>query len=201
MSSVPKERLTAYQRWELDSFDSTRRTAQTVTLPTAEQLAPIRQQARQEGFDAGYAEGIKQAAAETARLGAIVIGLAGRAHEIDERLAEDLLSLSLAIAKQVLRDALKVHPELILASIQEALGRLPHAHRRTHLIVHPQDATLVRERLGERLARTGTHIVEDARITPGGCRLETPECEIDATLESRWHRVAAAMGGQDDWIA
>ena len=46
---VPKEQLSAYQRWEMNSFD--------VNLPTADDVERIHLQARQEGYSAGYQEG------------------------------------------------------------------------------------------------------------------------------------------------
>jgi flagellar assembly protein FliH len=43
-------------------------------------------------------------------------------------------------------------------------------------------------------------VVEDPQIERGGCRLETPSTEIDATLETRWRRVIASLGRDDPWI-
>jgi flagellar assembly protein FliH len=37
-------------------------------------------------------------------------------------------------------------------------------------------------------------LLADARITPGGCIAETALGSIDATIETRWERVIAAVG-------
>ena len=50
------------------------------------------------------------------------------------------------------------------------------------------------------LATLPWKIVEDAQIERGGCRLETPTTEVDATLETRWRRVVASLGRDDSWI-
>ena len=213
--AVPKEQRTAYQRWELDSFDAPKvsippegkvplggapKTAQKAAmLPTAAQLERLHRQAHEEGYAAGHREGSDRAAAEAQQLRQIVAALAEQSQQLDQRLADELLALGLAIGRQVLRQALKLQPELILAVVHEVLGQLPLSHQRARLILHPQDATLVRLALGERLRQSGWEIVENDEISRGGCRLEAAECEIDATLERRWQRVVDAIGSGHAW--
>jgi len=198
--AIPREQLTAYQRWELDSFDAPKNGAKAAILPTAAQLERVQQQARQEGYATGYREGSAKVAAEAARLQQIVTALTEESLHFDQRLADDLLALALAISKQVMLQALKLRPELILAVINEVLGKVPRTHQRTHLVLHPEDAALVRTHLGEHLARSGCEILEDTGLQRGGCRLHTPDCDIDATLERRWQRVIAAIGSDHAWI-
>jgi len=230
--ATPKEQLTAYQRWELDSFDapkvsiplegkvplgndpkvslplggsvpvggSPEKGRKAAILPTAAQLERLHQQAHEEGYAAGRREGGERAAAEALQLQQIVAALAEESQRFDQRVAEDLLALGLAIGRQVLRQALKLRPELILAVVNEVLGQLPLSHRRARLILHPEDTTLVRLALGERLKQSGWELIENAEISRGGCRLEAAECEIDATLEHRWQRVVAAIGNEHAWI-
>jgi flagellar assembly protein FliH len=198
--ATSKAQLTAYQRWELDSFDAPKKSDKAAILPTTAQLGCLQQQAQQEGYAAGYREGGERAAAEAARLQQIVTALTEESLHFDQSLADDLLALALAISKQVMRQALKLRPELILAVINEVLGQVPRAHQRTHLVLHPEDAALVRTHLGEHLARSGCEILEDAGLQRGGCRLHTPDCDIDATLERRWQRVIAAIGSEHAWL-
>jgi flagellar assembly protein FliH len=72
----------------------------------------------------------------------------------------------------------------------------------TVLLVHPADAALIRKAAEDdsALAALPWKIVEDAHIERGGCRLETPTTEVDATLETRWRRVLASLGRDDPWI-
>jgi flagellar assembly protein FliH len=198
--ATPQAQLTAYQRWELASFDGPKQSGRALLLPTAEQLQRIQEKAHEEGYAAGYREGGARAAGETARLQQIVAALTEESQQLDQRLADELLSLALAISKQILRQALKLRPELILAVINEVLGQVPQIHHRAHLALHPEDAALVRERLGEQFTRSGWKILEDAGLQRGGCRLHTPDCDIDATLERRWQRVVAALGDEHAWI-
>ena len=199
--AAPKSLSTAFQRWELDSFDQPANEPVVATLPSAAMLERIHEQAQQEGFDVGYREGNAKAAAEAARLQQVLAALTDESQQFDQHLANELLALALVISKQVLRQALELHPELILAVIHEVLGQTPHTQRRAQLFLHPEDAALVRNHIGDQLTRSGWDVIEDGAILRGGCRLRSSECDIDATLEGRWKRVAAAIGSEHAWIA
>ncbi len=198
--ATAKEALTAYQRWELDSFDAPKQGRSAAILPTAEQLERLHQQAHDEGYAAGMRAGSAQVAAEAARLGELVAALSEQSRVHDQRVAEELLAFGLAISRQVLRQALQAKPELILGVINDVLGQMPLAHQRARLVLNPEDAALVRTSLGEQLKQSGWEIMENAQLSRGGCRLEAAECEIDATLEQRWRRVVGNIGEEHDWI-
>lgn len=192
------EKLTAWQRWELPNFDG-RRVAGPggVALPTASQIDAMHRQAHDEGFQAGYTEGVKKAIQENQRLAALIEALA---QQVDEQVARELLDLSLDLARQMLHQALKVNPELMLGVVNEAIGTLPHYNQGAHMVLHPDDAALVRERMGEQLTHAGWKIFEDARIERGGARFETANSQIDASLETRWKRIVAALGKDTSWL-
>lgn len=204
---IPLSQRTAYQRWELDSFDDGAQASRggvesgdARASAASEQAESLRRQAQAEGFAAGREEGRAQAADELSRLQDIVLALTGQARQFDQSMAEELLGLALAVCKQILREAIKVRPEAILAVVNEVLGPSALSGQRAHLILHPLDAALVREGLGERLEQSGCQIVENTQISRGGCRLEALEREIDATMERRWQRVASAIGSEHAWI-
>ena len=192
------EKLTAWQRWELPNFEARGGSRMgDVELPTASQVEEIHRQAREEGYQSGYAEGMKKAAQENQRLAAL---LEAMEQQVDTQVAQELLDLALDIARQMLHQALKVQPELLLGVVREAIGTLPHYNQGAHLVLHPDDAALVRERMGEQLTHSGWKIFEDVRIERGGARIETANSQIDATLENRWNRVVAALGQDTEWL-
>ena len=192
------EQLTAWQRWEAPNFESKGAfRAGRVLLPTASQIEEMHRQAREEGFRNGHAEGVQRAVQENQRL-ADLLGLLEQ--QMDEQIAHELLNLSLDIARQMLHQALKVKPELVLGVINEAIGTLPHFNQGAHLVLHPDDAALIRERMGEQLTHSGWKIFEDARIERGSARFETANSQIDASLETRWKRIVAALGQDSTWL-
>jgi flagellar assembly protein FliH len=104
------------------------------------------------------------------------------------------------IARQMLQQALKVKPGLLLSVVNEAVSSLPHFSQHAHLILHPSDAELVRGKMGEQLDHTGWKIFEDAQMERGGCRVETAHSQIDASLATRWKRVVSSIGQDSSWL-
>ncbi|MDD2700487.1 MAG: flagellar assembly protein FliH [Sideroxydans sp.] len=196
--------LTAWQRWELPAFESARDTVRA-SLPTAAELEMMQQQAREEALQAGYAEGrqrgyadgLQQATQENQHLLELANVLAAK---IDETVVQELTGLALDVARQVIQQAVKVQPELLQAAVREAIGSLPVFNQAAHVILNPEDAAMVRDRMGEQLAHTGWKILEDVRMERGNARLETANSQVDATLAARWERVIAAMGQDAPWL-
>lgn len=201
-AATPKEHLTAYQRWELPAFDMVEKagTAPTIGLPTAAQLEHIHIQAHEEGYQAGYAEGLKQAGTEAQRMEKMLESLNKELQQVDQQIAQDLLNLALEISKQMLQQALKIKPELLLNVVRAAINELPYFNQNAHLVLHSDDAALLRTSMGEQLLHTGWKIFEDNQIERGGCRVETAHSQIDATLPKRWQRVVASIGQENAWL-
>lgn len=199
---IPKEQLSAYQRWELNSFDekAVAEVGPAVVLPTAEEIEHIQQQASREGYSAGYQEGKGKVDAELARLVQMMSALDGALQRLDEEMSQSLLSLALDISKQILRETLRVKPELVLPVIREAVGSLPQANQHPHLKLNPDDAALVRSLMEDELSHFHWKLIEDSNVERGGCRVETANSEVDATLENRWKRMLAALGREGAWL-
>lgn len=200
---IPKEQLTAWQRWELPALDggNTQGTHSRMSnLPTASQLEQIHQQAREEGYQAGYAEGRQQATAQSQQLGRLLDALNQELQQVDQQIAHDLLDLALEIAKQMVHQTLKANPEVLLNVVRDAIGSLPHFNQSAHLVLHPADAQLVRDGMGEQLNHSGWKIFEDSKMERGGCRVETAHSQIDATLATRWQHVVASIGQDNSWM-
>lgn len=202
MSSViiTKEQLTAFERWELASFDLHKSDKR---LSSAAELESIRQQAYDEGQaqgrDAGYAAGIHQARTEAAQIHLLLQNLQNALNQMDEQLAQSLLDLSLEIAHKMVGENLQAKPEVILKIVSEAISSLPHFNQNAHLVLHPDDAELVRRQMGEQLSQAGWKIFTDMQIKRGGCRVETSHSQVDATLEARWKRIVESIGQDKSW--
>lgn len=198
---IQKEQLTAYQRWELPAFDIAK---VADAVPTVAKLEQIQLQAHEEGYNAGYAKGYAEGAQKThdeAQRLTVMIGALGKElQQVDQQIAQDLLSLALEIAKQMLQQTLKVKPDLLLGVVREAISELPHFNQHAHLVLHPADAELVRTSMGEQLTHTDWKIFEDAQMERGGCRVETAHSQIDATLATRWKRVVSSIGRDSTWL-
>jgi flagellar assembly protein FliH len=197
-----REKLTAYQRWELHVLDgSAHSPRRNPALPTATEVEQIHQSAHAEGYAIGLAEGRQQGAREAAQLRALVAAAAEEFARWESSVAEDILSLALDVAAHVLRGALSVRRELIIPVVREAMQHMPLLNVHARMLLHPEDAALVREHLGEELTHGSWKIVEESRLARGDCRIESSTTHVDATVATRWKRVAAALGRDTNWLA
>lgn len=224
--AAPSSKLTAWERWELASFDEPEKAIEqpesppveiietpAVHLPTAEEVEAIHQQAyaeglqtgkveglqqgKQEGFDLGYQEGQAKALEEAQRLAQMASQLERGMNEMESLVADELLSLALALARDVVRSELHAHPEALLVVVREALAQLPHQHAAIYL--HPDDASLLRSYAGDQLSHAGHRIHEDFKLKRGDCLIEAGGTQVDATIAMRWHRVLAGLGITAAW--
>jgi len=100
----------------------------------------------------------------------------------------------------MLKTALKVHPELVLPTVTAAIHSLPVLQLPATIMLHPDDAALVREHMEEELSKHGWKIEEDPQLARGGCRILTRTNQIDATAETRWKRLAESLSRKLDWL-
>lgn len=191
-----KEKLTAYQRWELNAFDDSR---DKVNLPTADELQRIQQQAYQEGFAAGMKDGRAESHAIAQRMQTVMQALHRSMSQFEEEMAREIMNLALDIAQQMVRSSLEADPDIVLAVVREAIESLPQTYQHPTLALHPQDAQLVREMLADEYQGEVWRVQEDPRMERGGCRVETGATEIDANMEGRWQRIVSALGSDVPW--
>ncbi len=213
----PKSSLTAWERWELASFDPETVPASPPAaaeppppLVSQEEIDRIKDEARREGHQAGYsaghAEGLvagqtqaeEMGRQEAARIVDIVAQLEKAIAELDQVVADNLLALALEVARQVTRQTIAARPEVILGVIREALAQLPLHHAAIHL--HPEDASLARSRAGDQLAHAGHRIHEDPKLSRGDVIIEAGGSHLDATLATRWQRVLETLAVDAPWI-
>lgn len=213
---IPKEQLTAYQRWEMASLDEPSNKVAAASSSTDEVLVAIREQVRREaytkglaeGYQTGHSEGLEAGLAESRdqtallinQFSSIVENFNNELAQADNLIAADLLDLAMNIAQAMIKTALPIRPELVIPIINEAIRDLPALQRNAKLILNPDDATLVKEHLLDELSQNGWSIIEDSQIEAGGCRIETNSNQIDATLSTRWERLALALGKEADWL-
>jgi flagellar assembly protein FliH len=205
---IPKEKQSAYQRWELaslhdgnggDAGQNAHDKATTAAL-IEQEFVQARERAHAEGRAAGHAEGIAAAATERERMVALLAALADHVGAHEQRLLDEVLDFALLLARQLVGEALAVRRELVLPVVSAALKQLPQASQQVQVMLNPSDVELVRTFLDTEPVPHRCQLIADIGMAPGGCRLETEQCEVDATVPSRWRRLLANLGRSDDWI-
>jgi flagellar assembly protein FliH len=209
---IRKEDQSSCQPWEMTSFETGAHQVTNAdyggTLPTIEKITEIQEQARQEGYTTGHAEGVAQglaegratAALETARLQSLADTFSTEVSKADETISQQVLDLSIDLARALLKSALTIRPELVIPIVKEAVRYLPALHQPAMLYLNPDDAVLVKDKMGDELTKMGWMLTDDAELEPGSCRVETASNQIDASLPTRWQRLTAALGKESAWL-
>lgn len=208
---IPRERLSAWQRWELASLSEATHPPEASapeTVPHAADAEPaevaaaaaaVLQAAIDDGRAKGYREGRAAAEAEALRLRSIIAALDAHLGRDEQALATEVLDLALLLARRIAAEAIAVRRELLLPIIDAALRQLPHAAQRIQIALHAEDVALVRSHLAG-TAAAHYELLASPAVAPGGCIVESDACEIDGRFEARWARVVAAMGRTEEWI-
>ncbi len=169
------------------------------SIPTADDLESWRQQAEEEGFQ----QGLERAREETAQLQRRLLELIDffehPLQALNEDIEHQLTQLAVILAQQLVRRELKVEPGEIVGLIRDCVQLLPGTTRNISILLHPEDARLVRDALSIAPAdeETSWKLIEDPMMTRGGCEIQAPPAAINATLENRLSALAASvLGGE-----
>ena len=181
-----------------------------VSLATAKRLTPRNglhaAQERQSGYEEGRAQGYADAtaeirrsaqltrAADLQRLEAVLARMQSRFEELTTQGADALLDLAIEIAAQVRRREVRTQRDAILPVVREALALVTESHGHPTVRLSPADFPFVRDALSEDGHLRGCRFVEDPAIEPGGCRVDTSQVEVDATIGTRWRRTLETLG-------
>lgn len=201
MAAAIQHATTDFQRWELPNVGTQSTAAQaanTPSQPTVHELAALEQQAREEGYAAGRAEGLVAAQQKLrermAQLDALYDAAARPLLALDEQTGQELVRLATIVASRVITRELQLSPDLIARAVREAAAALPAATRELRVHVHPEDLALLQE-LGT--AESHWQLLADPALARGGCQLESERSRLDARVETRLAAVIDAVLGDD----
>ncbi|MEY4561080.1 MAG: hypothetical protein RLZZ618_357 [Pseudomonadota bacterium] len=217
---IPREELSSFAAWTPGALSGGEPSAAQVHVPSqkvetpappqvspAEELAEKLRQARQSGYQDGYRDGLvaldgfKQSFASqlTAQLGNLTQSYMTQLDALQQQMARALAVSATHLARQMVRSELTQRPELVVAVAQEAVDTLLLSAHHITVRVHPDDHALVSQGAADVLAARGARVLADVNLVRGGCLVESDIGVIDATLDTRWRRAAAALGCDESW--
>ncbi len=170
----------------------------------------LRREAREQGYADGLREGHEKGVADGRTEGLAELRAAlDRWLAMGDALAEawrtrfadveaEVRDVAVAAAERLAQEQLTLAPELVLGVVRDCLRRAAEAELVT-VLVSPKDVALVREHrdeLAKVLRGTGRfEILEEPKVEPGSCLVETKTQVIDATRATRLKGIADAMEG------
>ncbi|HEU4671170.1 MAG TPA: FliH/SctL family protein [Dyella sp.] len=204
-AQIIRDAFTGFQRWELPPV-ADRPVAdpepEAGGPPTVAELEALEHQAREEGYAAGRAEGLADAAREreamVRRFEALLEAAARPLDALDEATEQELARLATVIARRVIAHELATSPALIVQAVQQAARALPAAARVVRVRVHPDDLAELRR---HEVTEEHWQLLPDPALSPGDCMLESERSRLDARVDTRLAAVVDAVlgiGSDDD---
>lgn len=206
-----KGRLSAYQRWEMPSFDAVTSAQDSEALALAATnrvaLESLKQKAHKDGFNKGYEEGhqaghhagLEDMQQQLNNFVNVAEHFNQSVKRVEHQVAQDVLDLALDLAKAMLKSALLINPALIIPIVEEAIASLPSVQQPAQMFLNPRDAGLVSHQIGAQLVDAGWVVVADPHLNPGDCRVETLNNQINANIATRWQVLIDALGRDNEW--
>lgn len=170
---------------------------------TVEQLEQIREEAYNEGFATGEKDGFHSGqlkGQQEARvkldtrldeLEQVMLQLLEPMREQDDQIEDMLLKLVETMVREVIQRELQIDSSQITTVLRGALKALPMGAENIRIYLNPADfdaAKALRERHEEKW-----RLLEDDQLLPGGCRIETEQSQLDATLETRLQQITTQL--------
>jgi len=148
--------------------------------------------ARQSGFQDGLRRGRDEAAASVQqtldRLAETLRELAQMKRKIRNEAEQELVQLSLAIARRILYRELSTDPESIHGIVHAALQKLQNREI-VRVRVYPAAANAVRAAFERVPSRAAVEIVADAALETGAILFETALGDLDASIETQLQEI------------
>ncbi|MBL4762530.1 MAG: flagellar assembly protein FliH [Gammaproteobacteria bacterium] len=174
-------------------------------LPTAAKIDEWRKQAQQEGHQEGFEKGrqeglqkgLEQARQTQQLLQTMVNTFSAPFKELDAALDEQIMSLAVTLAQQIVRREIRLDPGQIIPLIRETVLLLPAGSNLVKIHCHPEDAKLVREALSLDEEAQTWKLIDDPAIARGGCKVISEFSRIDASLEKQLNALTVAALGSE----
>lgn len=148
----------------------------------------VRETARAEGYKDGVADGSQAAQELIARLESAIAEVAQERAALADSVEQEVLKLCVEAVEKIVRHEIKTDPRVVLRIIHACLRRV---RDRADVAVRVSlgEVELVKEHREELLAAAdgldNFTIIDDRRISPGGCVVEAPSGDIDARVETQ----------------
>jgi len=217
---IPGEEIKDVAQWQFGAIDTAAQLlqAQVQAREAQEELVHVeaqRQQAYQDGYAAGVAQGrlaaeqalqqqmrdflANQANDAAKQLAQLFASAQRQLQEAEQAMAQGLLTLACALARQVLRRELAVDSQAVVPVIKEALTLLAAEHKTAVVKLAPADLAALGELIQVEFGGLGLTLREDAQLQQGDCVVESAGTVVDGTVGKRWQRAVATLGLTSSW--
>lgn len=184
------ERSATATRWAKPTFDTPRAARASDPAEQLARLAALEAEAQARGYAAGHAtaqaEGRAAASQLAERLRGTLDALARPLAAVDAELERVLVAVTLEAARRIAQQELHLDPAKVALVVRDAVASLGSGARKVAVYVNPDDyAALAQALEGEIQSAEGWRLVADPEVLSGGCRIESEQASVVASLDAR----------------
>lgn len=158
-----------------------------------EEADAIREAAAKEG----YQDGLSKANSDIEELRNAISVFMNSKQEVFDKIAPDILSISVDIAKKIIKKELSQTPEILLDSVLTILKGLSKEETKITLKSNPSQVSMLKGEVPEMAANLGLEakimVIPDESVMEGGCVVTTANGVVDATIETQLAIISEAL--------
>ena len=171
-----------------DPAERAKRQAEIIVRTAHSEAETIKKQAYNEGFREGASRAAEQAQELIARLERDIAVVAEDRVGVVDAVEPQALKLCLEAVEKVIRHEVRTDPRVVLRVVKSCLRRIKDCSE-VYVRVSSEELEHVKARHDELVGLAEgsreIHIVDDRRISPGGCVIETASGDLDARIETQ----------------
>lgn len=158
-----------------------------------EEADAIREAAAKEG----YQEGLSKSNADIEELRNSISSFMNSKQEVFDKIAPEILSISVDIAKKIIKKELSQTPEILLDSVLTILKGLSKEETKITLRANPSQVSMLKGEVPEMAANLALEakiiVIPDESVMEGGCVVTTANGIVDATIETQLAIISEAL--------
>ena len=158
-----------------------------------EEADAIREAAAKEG----YQDGLTKAHDDIEYLKNSMAEFINAKQDVFDKIAPEILSISVDIAKKIIKNKITQNPELLASSVMEILKGLSKEESKITIRTSPLQVSLLKGQIPEMAEQLGLDakisVIPDESISEGGCIVTTTNGIVDATIDTQLAIISEAL--------
>ena len=177
---------------EDDPIARAEREAQMIIRTARAEAQSVLDEAREEGHRAGAAEAAQSASELISRLESAVAHVTKQRNALIDDVEPQMLKLCIEAVEKITRHEIRTDPRVVERAIKACLRRVKDSNE-VCVRVSPEELDQMKACRDELLAvadgMPSIQIVDDRRVSPGGCVVESESGSLDARVETQLNRL------------
>lgn len=145
-----------------------------------------KEQGHAQGYAEGYAAGQSKVNEEVQKITALIEGLTGPIQQVDQQVENQLVEMTLAMVREVIKVELTTNPQVILSTLREAVESLPISEQRIDIYLHPDDIAIIEQHYSKEAQQERKwHLIAEPQLSVGDIQVICHQSQVDYNMQQR----------------